>query len=67
MIAYTSTLKENIFMTMISVLNRIPIIIVGPPGSSKTFCVNLLYDSMKGKNSKIQFFKSLPNLLYKTY
>jgi len=56
MIAYTSTLKENIFMTLISVLNRIPIIIVGPPGSSKTFCVNLLYDSMKGKNSKIAFF-----------
>jgi len=54
-------------MTLISILNQIPIIMVGPPGSSKTLCTRLLYEAMKGKNSKIDFFKCLPNLMYKTY
>ena len=54
-------------MVLISVLNSIPIILVGPPGSSKTLCTKLLYESMKGKNSKLNYFKNLPNLMYKTY
>ena len=54
-------------MTLISLLNGIPIIIVGPPASSKTLCSRLLYEFMKGRNSKIDFFKKLPNLMYKTY
>ncbi len=54
-------------MILISVLNNIPIILVGPPGSSKTLCTKILYDSMKGKNSKIEYFKKFPNLMYKTY
>ena len=66
-IAFTTTLKENIFMIFISVLNEIPIILFGPPGSSKTLCTRLLYESMKGKNSKIEYFRNLPNLMYKTY
>jgi len=66
-IAYTITLKENLFMVLVSVLNQIPIIIVGPPGSSKTLCLKLLYESMKGKKSKIDFFKQLPNLIFKTF
>ncbi|KAL4464488.1 hypothetical protein ABPG72_003898 [Tetrahymena utriculariae] len=66
-IAFTSTLKENLFMILISVLNNIPIIMVGPPGSSKTLCTRLLYNSMKGSKSNIEFFKKLPNLIYKTY
>ena len=66
-IAFTRTLKENLFMIMISVQNNQPIIIVGPPGSSKTLCTRLLQLSMQGNNSKIEYFKSLPNLIYKTY
>jgi len=55
-------------MTLISILNHIPIILVGPPGSSKTTCTRLLYDAMKGNKSKIEFFKKLgKNLVYKTY
>lgn len=66
-IAFTRTLKENLFMILVSVQNNLPIIIVGPPGSSKTLCTRLLQLSMRGKNSKIEYFKNLPNLMYKTY
>ena len=55
-------------MILISVLNHIPIIMVGPPGSSKTTCTRILYEAMKGKQSKIEFFRKLKkNLVYKTY
>lgn len=54
-------------MVLISVLNKVPIIMVGPPGSSKTLCTKLLYESMKGKNSRLEYFKAFPNLMYKTY
>ena len=66
-IAFTSTLKENIFMILISVLNNIPIIMVGPPGSSKTLCTRILFNSMKEKLSSNKYFRDLPALLYKTY
>ena len=54
-------------MVLISILNGISIILVGPPGSSKTLCTKLLYDLMKGQNSKLDYFKNLPNLMYKSY
>ena len=54
-------------MVLISLLNKIPIIMVGPPGSSKTLCTKLLYENMKGINSKMEYFKKMPNLMYKTY
>jgi E3 ubiquitin-protein ligase RNF213 len=54
-------------MILISLLNRIPIIMVGPPGSSKTLCTRLLYNAMKGKDSLLGYFKNLPRLIYKTY
>ena len=43
-------------MVLISVLNEIPIILIGPPGSSKTLCLKLLYEAMRGKDSKIEYF-----------
>ena len=38
------------------ILNKIPIYIVGKPGSSKTLAL------MKGLSSKNDFFKALPTL-----
>ena len=40
-IAKTRGLAENVFMTFVCTLARIPLIIIGPPGSSKTLAVAL--------------------------
>ena len=53
-------LCENIFSEFICILNRIPLIICGKPGSSKTLSVRLLLNVMKGKDSHISFFKQFP-------
>ena len=66
-IALTSTLRENLLILFISLLCNVPNILVGPPGSSKTLCARMLYQAMKGKDSKIQFFKDFKRLIYKTY
>ena len=44
-IAITQGLKENMFMTFVCMLSETPLIIVGPPGSSKVShsCVHLLF------------------------
>jgi len=42
-IAFTSTLRENLFILFISLLSKVPSILVGPPGSSKTLCTRMLY------------------------
>ena len=34
-IALTDGLKENIFMTLVCALSLTPLVIIGPPGSSK--------------------------------
>lgn len=47
-IASTEALNENIFATIVCTMTRTPLIIVGPPGSSKTL-------SFKIVSSKIQY------------
>ena len=42
-IALTRGLKENVFMTLVCSLSRTPLMIVGPPGSSK---VRVLFDML---------------------
>jgi hypothetical protein len=37
-IAMTQGLKENLFVTLVCSLSRTPLMIVGPPGSSKVSC-----------------------------
>ena len=50
-IAKTRALKENLFATIVCSVLRIPLIIVGAPGSSKTLSFNLAVDNLKGAES----------------
>jgi MoxR-like ATPase len=47
-IARNFSLKENIFVMYVCILNKIPLFLTGPPGSSKTLSLNLLVKSLKG-------------------
>jgi hypothetical protein len=41
-IALNEALLENLFMILISILNRFPIFIIGKPGSSKSLAMQLI-------------------------
>ena len=60
-------LKENLFLLFLSIVTKIPLIIAGKPGTSKSLSVQLIYNSMRGKYSKLNynrksFFAKYPQL-----
>eukprot|EP00118_Oscarella_pearsei_P023946 m.294339 g.294339 ORF g.294339 m.294339 type:complete len:5643 (+) comp40744_c0_seq7:98-17026(+) len=57
-IAKTKALKENLFATVVCTVCRIPLIIVGAPGSSKTLSFNLTLSNLKGAESKKKTFRN---------
>jgi E3 ubiquitin-protein ligase RNF213 len=62
-IAVNLALKENIFAIIPCIMNKIPIFICGKPGCSKSMAISLIFENLKGKNSKDPFFQTLNNLI----
>ena len=62
-IAKNKNLKENIFLLFFCIINKIPLIICGKPGRSKTLSFKILQDSMKGPLSSNHFCQQYPELL----
>lgn len=58
-IAPTKALLENLFCTVVSIDARVPLIIVGPPGCSKTLSFKIAIDNMKGRQSVKDLYKTL--------
>ena len=58
-IAKTQALKENIFATIVCTVTRIPLIIVGTPGSSKILSFNIIVSNLKGQKPKKNCFECL--------
>ena len=56
-------LCENIFSEFICILLKMPLIICGKPGSSKSLSIRLLLDVMNGEKSDIEFFKQFPKVV----
>ena len=56
-------LKENVFLLFVSVITKIPLIIVGKPGTGKSLSSQLIYNSMRGKYSKNKFFRQFPQII----
>ncbi len=50
-IGKNTALKENVFVIITCIRNKIPLFITGKPGSSKTLAMNLVTKSMKGLSS----------------
>eukprot|EP00750_Incisomonas_marina_P010789 INCI16307.8.p1 GENE.INCI16307.8~~INCI16307.8.p1 ORF type:complete len:4556 (+),score=887.02 INCI16307.8:48-13670(+) len=61
-IAMNEALCENLFMILVSVLNRIPIFVVGKPGSSKSLAMGLIQSNLNGENSDNAFLRALPSV-----
>ena len=59
-IALNEALCENVFMILVSVLNQIPIFIIGKPGTSKSLAVELIQTNLQGKASENNFLRALP-------
>ena len=51
-IARNAALRENVFMMAICIELRIPLFLVGKPGSSKSLAKAIVSESMRGKDSR---------------
>jgi hypothetical protein len=57
-VAKTRVLLENMFCIIACCCTRTPLIITGPPGSSKTLSFSLTLDNIKGRQSTLDPFKN---------
>ena len=62
-IAHNAALRENVFMVSVCVDLRIPLFLVGKPGSSKSLAKSIVADSMRGQqasqNDLLKSFKQV--------
>ena len=59
-IAMNLALMENLFVVIICILNKIPIFVVGKPGSSKTLTMQVIASNLQGKQSPRPFWRKYP-------
>ncbi|XP_075850113.1 E3 ubiquitin-protein ligase RNF213 isoform X2 [Microcebus murinus] len=58
-IAKNLALKENVFMMVICIELKIPLFLVGKPGSSKSLAKTIVADAMQGQAAHSDLFRSL--------
>ena len=61
-IARNQALKENVFMMVICIELRIPLFLVGKPGSSKSLAKTIVSDAMQGEAARTPVFRSLKSV-----
>ncbi|XP_068769747.1 E3 ubiquitin-protein ligase RNF213 isoform X2 [Struthio camelus] len=61
-IARNVALKENVFMMVICIELRIPLFLVGKPGSSKSLAKTIVADAMQGQAAHSDLFKDLKQI-----
>lgn len=66
-IAQNLALRENFFMMVVCVELRIPLFLVGKPGSSKSLSKSILDQNMQGRDSDSILFKCLKQVRHLTY
>ena len=65
-IALNRALRENLFTCFTCIDNKIPLIIVGKPGTGKSLSFQILYNTLKGEYSESDMFKN-KGKLYRYY
>jgi hypothetical protein len=61
-ISKTQNLLENSFLLFTSILCRIPLFVIGRPGTAKSYSLSLLMNQMRGERSACAFFRKFPPL-----
>jgi E3 ubiquitin-protein ligase RNF213 len=59
-IALNQALTENLFVSIICILNKIPIFIVGKPGTSKTLAIQIIASNLQGSQSPMPLWRKFP-------
>ena len=61
-IARNQALKENVFMMVVCIELRIPLFLVGKPGSSKSLAKTIVADAMQGDTSRSELYKQFKSV-----
>ena len=62
-IAKNAALRENVFMMVICIELRIPLFLVGKPGSSKSLAKSIIQESMHGQGSTCPLLKEFKQVI----
>ncbi|XP_060127041.1 E3 ubiquitin-protein ligase RNF213-like [Zootoca vivipara] len=62
MIAKNLALKENVFMMVICIELKIPLFLIGKPGSSKSLAKTIVADAMQGQAAYTELYKELKQI-----
>ncbi|CAG8535691.1 30956_t:CDS:10, partial [Gigaspora margarita] len=62
--ADNEALLENILVMIVCILNRIPVFIIGSPGSSKSLAIRIISSNLRGADSEDEYFKTLPQVYF---
>ena len=63
-IARNTALSENVFMMVVCIELRIPLFVVGKPGSSKSLAKTVVADNMQGDAARSQLFKTFKQVIW---
>ncbi|XP_053368256.1 E3 ubiquitin-protein ligase rnf213-alpha-like [Clarias gariepinus] len=66
-IAKNKALKENVFMMVVCIELRIPLFLVGKPGSSKSLSKTLVGDAMQGQAAHSELYRKLKQIHLTSY
>ena len=62
-IIINDSLSECIYVMIICILTKIPVMVIGRPGCSKTLALKLIKDNFKNGKSENKFFRNYPEFL----
>ncbi|RIB28541.1 hypothetical protein C2G38_2028448 [Gigaspora rosea] len=60
--AKNEALLENVLVMTVCILTRIPVFIIGAPGSSKSLAIRLVGQNLRGSDSNDEYFRKLPQV-----
>ncbi|XP_020630790.1 E3 ubiquitin-protein ligase rnf213-alpha-like [Orbicella faveolata] len=66
-IARNAALSENVFMMVVCIELRIPLFVVGKPGSSKSLAKTVVVDNMQGDAARSELFKTFKQVHMVSY